>query len=104
MEGCLAKMRELLPSLPITERKIALVVLDSPTQAIKMQIDELASLSGVSAASVVRLSKRLGYSGFKELCRSISSIWPSSARTSPMRTCTPTRTWRRSSAPPATPI
>ena len=72
MEGCLAKMRELLPSLPITERKIALVVLDSPAQAIKMQIDELASLSGVSAASVVRLSKRLGYSGNKELCRSIS--------------------------------
>ena len=93
MEGCLAKMRELLPSLPITERKIALVVLDSPAQAIKMQIDELASLSGVSAASVVRLSKRLGYSGSKEL-----------ASTTPMRTCTPTRTWRRSSAPPATPI
>lgn len=72
MTGCLIKLREMLDSLPVTERKIALVLLDSPDRVVNMQIDELAAASGVSAASVVRLSKRMGYSGYKDLCRGIS--------------------------------
>ena len=72
MTGCLIKLREMLDSLPVTERKIALVILDSPDRVADMQIDEIASASGVSAASVVRLSKRMGYSGYKDLCRGIS--------------------------------
>ena len=72
MAGCLIKMRDMLDSLPVTERKIALVILDAPDHVADMQIDELAHASGVSPASVVRLSKRMGYAGYKDLCRAIS--------------------------------
>lgn len=72
MSGCLIKLREMLDTLPVTERRIALVLLDSPERVVNMQIDELAAASSVSAASVVRLSKRMGFSGYKDLCRAIS--------------------------------
>ncbi len=37
-----------------------------------MQIDEVAYLCQTSAASVVRLSKRMGYLEYKDLCRALS--------------------------------
>lgn len=72
MEGCLIKLQELLESLPVVEKKAAILLLDSPRQFIEMQLDEVCYASGASASSVVRLAKRLGCTGFKDLCRAVS--------------------------------
>lgn len=72
MTNCLTRLREILNTLPVTERDVALVILESPIKAAEMPIRDLAELSGVSPATVVRLSKRMGYNGYKELCRALS--------------------------------
>ena len=38
-----------------------------------MSINDLADSCGVSVSSVVRLCKSIGYSGYKELCRMLST-------------------------------
>ncbi len=72
MEGVLLKINEIADSLPPSERKVANVILSAPGEVVLMSIDEIALASSVSTASVVRLSKRLGCTGYKELCRDIS--------------------------------
>ena len=72
MGNCLVRLKEMVDSLPTAERKIANVALSYPKNVIDMQIDELASSCGVSTSSIVRLCKRMGYTGYKDFSRSIS--------------------------------
>jgi DNA-binding MurR/RpiR family transcriptional regulator len=54
------------PDLPAGERKVADVVLKSPGDLALCTASELASLTGVSNATVSRLFRRLGYSNYDE--------------------------------------
>lgn len=72
MDNILIRLSEALDTLPPIERRIATLITNYPNKIASMPIEELATACSVSAASVVRLCKRFGYSGYKDLCRAIS--------------------------------
>jgi DNA-binding MurR/RpiR family transcriptional regulator len=63
----LVSMRALLPDLRPSERRIAQLFLSAPGATAELAIAQLADLSETSTTSVIRLCKRLGYKGFKDL-------------------------------------
>ena len=71
--GCCLRLREMMTSLSPKERQVASFVLECPEKVVNMTIEEIATQSGTSASPVVRLCKSMGYSGYKELCRMLSS-------------------------------
>ena len=66
MESALFVIRQLLPTLPAAERRIAAYVLQEPRQALFHNVTELAAQSGVSQAAIVRFCYRLGMKGFSD--------------------------------------
>lgn len=64
--GCLLRIRGLFPKLRPSERKVASYILKSPDEVINLSVTELAKRSGVSDATVVKFTQRLGYSGYQE--------------------------------------
>jgi len=73
MTGCCLRIKEAMQSLAPKEQKVAEFILDFPEEVIGMSIDELATFCSTSTASVVRLCKSVGYSGFKEFSRVLES-------------------------------
>lgn len=63
----LARLQGILPQLKAAERRVADVLLAQPDDVVRISITELAERSQVSEATVVRLSRKLGFSGFQEL-------------------------------------
>lgn len=63
----LVSMRALLPNLRASERRIAQLFLADPEASAELAIAEVAERSETSTTSVIRLCKRLGYKGFKDL-------------------------------------
>jgi RpiR family carbohydrate utilization transcriptional regulator len=65
--GPSAQLRTRLAGLPEAERRVADVLLAEPTDAGYESVGRLAARAGVSPATVVRLSRRLGYAGYAAL-------------------------------------
>lgn len=65
-DGCLLRIRGLFPGLRPSERKVAQYVLDHPDEVVDLSVTELAHKSGVSDATIVKFSQRLGYSGYQQ--------------------------------------
>jgi len=65
-DGCLLRIRGLFPGLRPSERKVAQYVLDHPEEVVDLSVTELARKSGVSDATIVKFSQRLGYSGYQQ--------------------------------------
>ena len=62
-----ANMKELLPELTRSERKAAEYIISRPIDVIRYSSsDAIAGLAGCSRSAVVRLAKRLGFTGFHE--------------------------------------
>jgi DNA-binding MurR/RpiR family transcriptional regulator len=61
------RLRSQLGHLPDAERRVAELLLSSAGEAIHQSVGQLAGRAGVSPATVVRLSRRLGYEGFAAL-------------------------------------
>lgn len=60
-------MKELLPELTRSERKAAEYMISHPIDVVRYSSsDAIAGLSGCSRSAVVRLAKRIGFSGFHE--------------------------------------
>jgi DNA-binding MurR/RpiR family transcriptional regulator len=57
----------MISSLTPAEREAAQIILSAPSDAVHMSITQLAAAAGVSEATIVRLSTRLGYRGFVDL-------------------------------------
>ncbi|MGM9625788.1 MAG: MurR/RpiR family transcriptional regulator [Eubacteriales bacterium] len=55
-----------------TERKLALFLMNEPERAAVMTVEELAEASDVSIASVSRMIRASGFSGFAELRRQLA--------------------------------
>jgi len=66
-----AKISEIKNNLSPANKKIANCILRDYSQIGFISIQELSSAAGVSKASVVRFSRRLGFSGFNELKKEI---------------------------------
>lgn len=60
-------LESILEELPKAEKKIAQKILDEPENVIHMTATELGDLSETSAATVIRLTKRLQVSSFTKL-------------------------------------
>jgi DNA-binding MurR/RpiR family transcriptional regulator len=64
---CLTLLRARYGDLTETERRVADLLLASPALVLQMTVSEVAQASGVSSATVTRLSVKLGYTGFPAL-------------------------------------
>jgi len=67
VSSCSARLRRMFDSLRPAEKKVASYVLDNGGQVIYQSITELASATGTSDATIIRLANALGYSGYQEL-------------------------------------
>ncbi|WP_164218232.1 MurR/RpiR family transcriptional regulator [Virgibacillus sp. YIM 98842] len=67
VKGGLVILKEMLNSLPPSEKKIAQYILENPEEAILQTALMLGEKSNTSSAAVIRLCKSLGLSGFQEL-------------------------------------
>ncbi len=73
MQGCYLRIKETYDTLSPREQQVAAVILESPETAAAQSVEELAAFCNTSTASVVRMCKRLGYSGYKEFSRMLSN-------------------------------
>lgn len=60
-------LREMLPTLPPSEKKIAQYILEHPQKAISLTAAELGKRSSTSGAAVIRLCKSLNLKGLQDL-------------------------------------
>ena len=63
----LALMRSRIPSLSASEARVATVIVDRPIETMRWSASELGDAAGVSAATVVRTCRSLGFDGLPEL-------------------------------------
>jgi len=67
VEGaCLLRVQGVLATLPPSEQRVALCVLEHPRKVVQSTITDLARQCGVSESTVVRFCKSLGLDGYKE--------------------------------------
>jgi DNA-binding MurR/RpiR family transcriptional regulator len=64
--GTLIRLRGLYPSLKTALRKVADVILRQPEMAIYASVNEVAAVSTVSEATVMRFCRILGFKGFQD--------------------------------------
>jgi DNA-binding MurR/RpiR family transcriptional regulator len=67
MTGGLALLKEIVASCTEAERKIADHLIDNPKTAVFCTIAELAHQAGSNPSAAIRLCKRAGLSGYREL-------------------------------------
>jgi len=67
VKGGLIALREILESLPTSEKKVAKYILSYPEDAVLLTAKTLAEKSKTSSTAVMRLCKSLGFSGLQEL-------------------------------------
>lgn len=67
MNGGLVALKAILDQLKPSERKVADYILDNPKEVVKLSVQKLAEYSGVSEATIIRLSKTMSMKGFQEL-------------------------------------
>jgi RpiR family carbohydrate utilization transcriptional regulator len=65
--GALRAVRAQLDDLRDSEKKVALVVLESPDKVIYQSISELAENAGTSEPTVLRFCRALGFQGYHDL-------------------------------------
>ena len=65
-ESCLMKIHETEDSLSPKERQLASYILRHAEDVVNLRIDELKIRAGVSTSTVIRLSKALGFAGYKD--------------------------------------
>jgi RpiR family carbohydrate utilization transcriptional regulator len=63
----LSSIRALLESLPAGDHKVATVILTEPDSVIYMTVSDLARRAGTAESTVVRCSRKLGYTGYHDL-------------------------------------
>ena len=62
----LGRIREQFDALPAAQRQVGQVFLDDPEGSIRANVEELARLADVSAPTVVRFCRALGYDGLSD--------------------------------------
>lgn len=67
MNGGLVALKAVLDQLKPSERKVAEYILEHPKEVVKLSVQKLAEYSGVSEATIIRLSKTMSMKGFQEL-------------------------------------
>ncbi|MCL6573092.1 MAG: MurR/RpiR family transcriptional regulator [Bacillus sp. (in: Bacteria)] len=65
--GGLKMIRNMLETLPASERKIAQFLLENPRSVLNSTVNEIGIQANTSGAAVIRLCKSLGLNGFPDL-------------------------------------
>lgn len=73
LQGCLPRLRGILPALTSAEGRVANYILENSQQIIHLSITELAELAQCAEATIFRLCKRLGYGGYQAFKISLAS-------------------------------
>ena len=63
----ISMVRDACPKLSKSDKKIADFLLETPDRFIRASVKEVAAVTGVSDATVVRFGRNLGCEGFKDL-------------------------------------
>lgn len=66
-QGCQLRIRSFFPSLRPSEKKVAEFILANPDEVVTLSVTDLGRKSGVSDATVVKFSQKLGYAGYQDL-------------------------------------
>lgn len=66
MKGVLLTIKQMLPSLPVQERKVADYALSHPHEVVGSSITHLARASGVGNTTISRFCRRLGMDGYRQ--------------------------------------
>ena len=75
--GILLEIKQVLPSLPDQERKVADYVLRHPHEVVGLSITKLAKVSTVSTTTVSRFSRRIGTKGYRQFKIALAKEWSS---------------------------
>ncbi|TYS67535.1 MurR/RpiR family transcriptional regulator [Sutcliffiella horikoshii] len=67
MNGGLLRLREALSTINPAERNAATFILEHPEEVCTLSVKELADKSNSSQAAIIRLCKKIGLEGYKEL-------------------------------------
>ncbi|GAA4725284.1 MurR/RpiR family transcriptional regulator [Brevibacillus fulvus] len=67
MNGGLVRLKEVLFKLKPAERKVADYILAHPQKVVQLSVHKLAENSGVSEATIIRMTRALQMSGYQEL-------------------------------------
>lgn len=67
VKGGLTALREMIASLPASEKKVANYIISYPDEAVLLTAKALGEKSKTSSTAVMRLCKSLGFSGLQEL-------------------------------------
>ncbi|QNB46382.1 SIS domain-containing protein [Thermanaerosceptrum fracticalcis] len=65
--GILVRLRSIVPNLKPAESKVANFILENPEEIMHMTITNLSEKTETALATIVRLCKKIGCSGFQEL-------------------------------------
>ncbi len=71
--GCLIKIRSVYDTVKSAERRAIDFILEHPKDVPALTIVAFAAKAGCSEATVVRVSKRLGYGGYPEMRKSFAA-------------------------------
>jgi DNA-binding MurR/RpiR family transcriptional regulator len=67
LNGGLVSLQAILDELKPSEQKVAQYILAHPEEVVKLSVQKLAELSGVSEATIIRLARTLNMKGYQEL-------------------------------------
>jgi len=74
MTDAIVSLRQHLPQLSASERRVAEVVISRPFTVVEKTITELAEFCETSAGTVARMCRAIGFSGYKELRIAIAGV------------------------------
>lgn len=66
-------LRQLIPQLSKTERRIAQIVLERPEAVVDLTINEFAELCNTSPASIARFCQHTGHSGYRSFLTALAT-------------------------------
>jgi RpiR family carbohydrate utilization transcriptional regulator len=66
-KDCLVKIKNHYSSFRAAERKVADFILESPVNVVNMSVIEMSNNIGVSEATIVKFSQKIGFKGFQQL-------------------------------------
>lgn len=72
MSGCLNRLHENLNNFTVQQRKAASYILENPHKVSQMYVEHLAQASGTSTATIQRLCKSIGFTGYREFLTALS--------------------------------
>ncbi len=73
MKSVLVRIKQYLPNASVAEQGVLHYILSNPDKAVRHNIHQLSEHSYSSASTIVRLCRKLGFEGYRDLQNSLLS-------------------------------